>query len=390
MVRDLSAIFARTMRVVVLHSRYGSGAVSGENRVVADEVRLLRDDHHEVELVSPSASEVHGRPASLALRAVWSQESTKHLRSLIRELKPDVIHVHNVFPMLSPAVLRAVDVPVVMTLHNYRLACLPATLLRDGDVCEACVGKTPWRGVVHACYRDSRLASAALFTSITLHRTLGTFDRVALFAAVSDFVRRKHVAAGIDPSKIMVKPNFAWESPIRSGAGEYFLYLGRLSAEKGTDWLLNMWRREFPPLVMAGAGPLNAMVANAAKGNANIRWTGVVSPQEAGRLLQQARAVVVPSILYDAAPRTILEAYAAGVPVIGHDIGGITELVDSGRSGILASRLNATEWVTAVERLTDDSESERMGQEALSTWSRNYSPDVAKLNLQGLYDRAIS
>ena len=144
-----------------------------------------------------------------------------------------MIHVHNLYPMLSPAVLRSTAAPVVVTLHNYRLMCLPATFLRDGRTCEDCLGHGPWRGVAHRCYRGSAAGSASLAAAIALHRRAGTFRRVARFLAVSEFVRDKHIEAGIEPDRIAVKPNFVDPLPRREGPGEYFLFLGRLSPEKG-------------------------------------------------------------------------------------------------------------------------------------------------------------
>ena len=233
------------MRVLILHSRYLSGTTSGENRVVEDEARLLRDAGHDVLVWAPSPSElgVAGRVRAGA-SALWSARAVEKVRRLIGRHQPQVVHCHNLFPMLSPAVIRAAaaEAPVVATLHNFRLLCLPATFVRDGEPCEDCLGHLPWRGVRYRCYRGSRLGSGALAGSLGLHRALGTFDDVRRFLAVSDFVRAKHVEAGFPPEQIKVKPNFSWPLPRREGPGEYFLYLGRLSPEKGVPTLLEAWR----------------------------------------------------------------------------------------------------------------------------------------------------
>src|SRR5262249_30270757 len=154
------------------------------------------------------------------ISAIWSAAAVRNIEKLVRSHRPDIVHCHNLFPGLSPAVLRAVrgtSAAVVMTLHNYRLVCLPATLLRDWTICEDCVGRLPWRGVAHGCYRKSTAGSAALAVSLGLHRGLGTFDRVDLYLAVSEFVRAKHVDAGLSAERILTKPNFVWPSQRRDG-----------------------------------------------------------------------------------------------------------------------------------------------------------------------------
>ena len=252
------------MRVLVLHSRYLSGTSSGENRVVEDEVELLRSAGHEVRLWAPSPEDAGGTSRlRLGARAVWSRPAVREVERLAAELRPEVVHAHNLYPMLSPAVLRTAAAPVVVTLHNYRLLCLPATFLRNERTCEDCLGALPWRGVVHRCYRGSAAGSAALAASLGVHRRAGTFRHVAAFLAVSEFVRQKHVEAGMDAARIRVKPNFVAPMPRREGPGRDFLYLGRLSAEKGLDRLVGRWR-EMP-------GRLRAIQSNRPRSAASGR-----------------------------------------------------------------------------------------------------------------------
>jgi glycosyltransferase involved in cell wall biosynthesis len=323
--------------------------------------------------------------------AVWSARSGRIVRSMIERNGIEIVHVHNLFPLLSPAVLRsarAAGARVVVTLHNFRLMCLPANLLRDGRICEACVGHVPWRGVAHRCYRDSALASAAVASSLTVHRALRTFDAVERYLAVSEFVRRKHVEGGIQPDRIRVKANFAWPSEPRLGAGEYFLFLGRLASEKGVDTLLRAWEIDRPkfPLLVVGDGPEAASLRRSAP--PGVEFRGQVSSDAVGAILAGARALMVPSRWYEAAPRSIIEAYAAGVPVMASDIGALPEAVVEGTSGSLVDTEDPTAWVECVRQL-DDAESERLGAGALSLWRERYGPRSGLEGLESAYREAL-
>jgi glycosyltransferase involved in cell wall biosynthesis len=332
-----------------------SGAVSGENRVVDDEVRLLREGGHEVSVFSPARRAGTIGAAMEGLSAVWSRAAVERVRQIAGRERPDIVHCHNLFPALSPGVLRAArsaGAGVVMTLHNYRLGCLPATLLRRGKVCEDCVGRLPWRGFVHRCYRGSAAASASLATSIGVHRALGTFEHVDLFLAVSEFVRAKHIEMGIAAGRVVTRSNFTWSTARRDGPGEYFVFAGRLSPEKGVGTLLAAWHNLTLPLVIAGDGPdRDTLQASAPR---SVGFRGSLTPDEMPALLRRARALIVPSLWYEGAPRIILEAYAAGVPVIASSIGALPELVEHGASGLLFPPSDAAALASAVTRLADD------------------------------------
>jgi glycosyltransferase involved in cell wall biosynthesis len=374
------------VRILVMHSRYASGSSSGENRVVDDEVALLRGAGHDVELWSPGPA-TGASGMELGASAVWSRNAVRELRRFEAEQGADVIHVHNLFPLVSPAVLRAARAPVVMTLHNYRLLCLPANFLRDGQSCERCLGRGLTAGVLHGCYRGSRSGSAALAASITLHRSLRTFDRVAAFLAVSDFVRQKYLSAGFDPDRVWVKPNFVPATAVREGPGEDFLYLGRISVEKGLDRLVKLWGEVPGRLVVIGDGPL--LDAARAAAPPNVEFRPPVAPEHVPGLLRRARALVVPSICYEGAPRTVVEAFAAGVPVIGHRIGAIGEVVQHERTGLLVDVGSAAGWRAAVDRLADDGESCRMGELAHDEWQRHFGPEHAAELLERFYNRVV-
>lgn len=378
------------MRILVLHSPYLSGAASGENRQVEDEVRLLEEAGHEVVRHIPERSaRTWTKPLAEALGAVWSAPAVAEVQRLLRSHRPDIVHCHNLFPALSPAVIRAAAgrAAVVATLHNYRLLCLPATFQRHGELCERCLGHVPWRGVAHRCYRRSVGGSAALATSLTLHRGLQTFDRINLFLAVSDFVRRKHVEGGFSADRILVRPNFAWQAPRRSGPGSSFVFVGRLSAEKGLDTLLDAWRHVPARLLIVGDGPLGPELRRIAP--PGVEFTGALPPGEIPGILANARALMLPARSYEGSPRSVIEGYAAGVPVAASAIGSIPEHVEDGVSGLLFPPDDAEGMAAAARRLLDDDESIRLGEGAWRLWADRFSPQRSLESLEAAYRKAL-
>jgi glycosyltransferase involved in cell wall biosynthesis len=380
------------MRALILHSQYLSGDASGENRVVDDEATLLSRGGHHVRVWRPRPTELGGLGlVRTAAGAVWSRDAVRRVGAELERFAPDVVHVHNLFPSLSPAVIRAVTargVPLVMTLHNYRLMCLPATFLRDGRVCEDCLHRAPWPGVVHGCYRGSVAGSGVLAASLVAHRGMGTFERTTLYLAVSGFLRAKYVEAGMSPDRIMVKSNFAWEAPRRDGPGEYFVFVGRLSPEKGIPILLRAWTDIPDRLLIVGDGPERARLEQMAP--PGVEFVGSVPSEEVAPLLRRARALVLPSVSYEAQPRVLLEAFAAGVPAIASRIGGLADTVVDDASGMLVAVGDDRAWAEAAARMQRDDLSRRLGEGAYRAWLDRYSPERALAALEDAYARAVS
>jgi glycosyltransferase involved in cell wall biosynthesis len=371
--------------VLLVHSQYSSGSISGENRVVDDQLALLRDAGHDVEAYQPDT--VGESAFAMGMRAVWSARARADITSIIRTFHPDVVHFHNLFPNISPAALRIVGKPaVVLTLHNYRLMCLPATLLRNGAICENCVGRLPWSGVVHRCYRGSTAGSMVLATSLGAHRKLRSFRHVNRFLAVSEFVKRKHIESGIEPSKIEVSPQFCWPREVRRGAGTYFLYAGRLSPEKGISHLAADWRQSWGQLRIVGGGPQEDQIRSQAAASAgSIVFAGEASPSGVEREIQSARAVLVPSLSYEGAPRIVIEAFAAGVPVVASAIGGLTEMVATGTTGYSVPVGSSDAWTEALSLMNDDATNVAMGSAGYQQWIARHSPSIAAERLESAY-----
>jgi glycosyltransferase involved in cell wall biosynthesis len=323
-------------RVLVVHAAYRQRG--GEDAVAEAECDLLERHGHAVERYWRHNDEVEGRHSvGLLVDTLWSRRSRAEVAALIERFKPDVMHVHNSFPLISPAVYwaaHAARVPVVQTLHNFRLICPQAMLLRDGRVCEDCVGHAPWRAVVHRCYRGSAAQSAAAAAMLQTHRWMGTWrSRVTRYIALNGFCRDKLVEGGIPSERIRVKPNFLeMERPAPAGRAG-MLYVGRLSGEKGigvlAEAMASLGGRV--ALQVAGQGP----DAHRLQGVPGVTLLGMQPPEAVYGLMAKAVALVVPSLWYEGHPRTVVEAFASGLPVLASRHGALASLVDDGRTGLL-------------------------------------------------------
>jgi glycosyltransferase involved in cell wall biosynthesis len=387
------------MRVLVVHNRYRSNQPSGENQVVDDEIALLRDAGHDVALYQRESDEIAGfaalAKAALPARVVWSTSDRRRIRRLIASELPDVVHVHNTFPLISPSILgacRDAEVPVVVTLHNFRLVCANAFLFREGKPCELCVGSGPWSGVVHACYRGSRLSTLPVALSIQAHRSLGTWSRgVARFIALSRFARERLVAGGLPADRLVVKPNFV-PDPLqqRASEGEFFLYLGRLSDEKGVDLLASAWSEALGKLIVVGDGPARTALERAfSRHGGSVMMTGGLPRSECMRLLLRARALVMPSRWYEGFPMVVPESYARGVPVIGPGHGSFPEIVEHERSGLLFRPGDAPSLADAMGSLLGPGVSEKMGRRARAIYEERYTAERNLDRLTQIYTEAI-
>jgi glycosyltransferase involved in cell wall biosynthesis len=332
------------MRVLIVHNRYQQPG--GEEAVLAAEADLLMTHGHAVErlifdndAIAPRRSAVDS--ARLAGATVWSHRGYAAVRGAIRAFRPDVVHFHNTFPLISPAgyyAARAERVPVVQTLHNFRLLCANGLFYRDGHVCEDCLGKAaPVPGVVHACYRGSRTASGTVATMLTAHRALRTWTRmVDRYIVFGEFQRQKFIQGGLPAEKLVIKPNFAPDSSIGDGRGNYALFVGRLSPEKGIRTLLQAWDRLGGriPLKIAGDGPLAGDVADARGRLPGIDWLGRLASAEVTTAMRQAALLIFPSEWYEGQPRTILESFAVGTPVIAANLGAMGEMIRADHTGM--------------------------------------------------------
>lgn len=384
-------------KILVVHNGYLQAG--GEDLVFAEETSLLEEHGHEV-----LRHRVHNELASkmgrtrLASKTIWNRSAYRELRALIRRERPGVVHFHNTFPLISPAgyyAAAAEDVPVVQTLHNYRLMCPNGLFFREGRPCEDCAGKSiAWPGVVHGCYRGSRSATALTATMFSVHRAFGTWSNmVDVYVALTEFARSKFVAAGVPEDRILVKPNFVNPDPgAGAGQGGYALFAGRLSPEKGVGTLLAAWEmmgEDAMPLKLAGDGPLSEPVRDAAGKNPRVEYLGYRSVEEVRRLMKEAALLVVPSEWYETFGRVAIESFAAGTPVVVAGIGAIAELVEHGRTGLHFRPGEAADLARQVRSLRDcPSELSWMRRDARIEFERKYTAARNYALLTGIYASA--
>ncbi len=378
-------------RVLVVHNAYQHRG--GEDTVVESEIAMLRSHGHEVETWFRSNDDVAGMSSlSLARNTLWSDRTQQELGERIRSFQPDVIHAHNTFPLISPSLYWAAaraGVPVVQTLHNFRLMCLNALFLRDGKVCEDCVGRVPWRGVVRACYRGSHAASAALAGMLTLHWGLGTYrNKVARYIALNEFCRGKFIEGGLPAERVVVKPNFVDFDMPEPVARAGLLFVGRLSVEKGVATLAQaMALLPDAKLRVAGDGPEAGLL----DGVAGVTRLGSQPGETVRQEMSRAAALVVPSIWYENFPRTIVEAFATGLPVIASRIGALADIVRDGETGLLFEPGNPRDLADkATWALAHPEQMAAMGRNARAQYEAEFSAGVNYRRLMEIYDGVLA
>jgi glycosyltransferase involved in cell wall biosynthesis len=395
------------MRILIVHNRYRE--YGGEDAVFDAEVALLRAYGQEVETLlfdNGGIEETGGGKIKAALAAVYSKEAERKVLEAIQRFAPDVMHVHNYFYQASGSIFWAAKkagVPVVLTVHNYRLVCIAATLFRDGGVCEACLGKIfPLAGIQHKCHKDSLVQSVHLQVNTAFHKIHNTYkDAVDCVIALTPFARQKLLdkSLGLKESQIVVKANSApdpgYADP--SGRGKRYLFVGRLTEEKGIRVVLEAAKAGAFEIDIIGGGPLKEVVESAAATNPRIAYKGFLPREVIMAYMRSARALIFPSIWYEGLPITIIEAYGSGLPVLASSIGNLNQIVIDGEHGFTFSPGNGSALLGAIDKMdtyiTTDTHTlsgydqlctnVRKTYEALYTQEANYS------NLMAIYSKLI-
>jgi glycosyltransferase involved in cell wall biosynthesis len=386
------------MKVLQLHNFYQ--LPGGEDQSFAAEVALLRDRGHEVVTYTMHNDTMRDMSGpTVALKTLWNADAYRAIRAIIKDHRPAVAHFQNTFPLISPAgyyAARSEGVPVIQSLRNFRLMCANALFFRNGAPCEDCLNKrVPWPAVAHACYRGSVSASAVAATMLTTHRTLGTWTKtVDVFVAMSEFGRKKFIEGGLSAERIRVKQNFLSGDPgAGNGNGEYALFVGRLSPEKGVTTLLAGWdllRLNGLPLKIVGDGPLAPAVAQAIAHLDSITWLGNQPSERVHELMRGATLLVFPSECYEGSPRVPIESFACATPVMASNIGAIGEMVEHGRNGWHFKAGDAQDLAAQVTAATANrGELARMRREARREFETKYTATRNYEMIMDIYRRAI-
>jgi glycosyltransferase involved in cell wall biosynthesis len=387
------------MNILFVHNAYQH--FGGEDAVVSMEIALLRSRGHQVQLYQRHNDELSAIPAATAAAtALWSRRAAREVGAACAAFQPDLIHVHNTFPLISPSIYWTAArerIPVVQTLHNFRLLCAQGTFLREGTVCEDCLGKSPWRAVVRKCYRQSMPQSAVLAGMLCAHRLAGTYrDRITRYIALSEFSRERFIAGGLPPQRLRIKPNFVDGAvahpdsnpnpvPVQRSGG---LFVGRLSSEKGIGTLLGAVRQGGPTRIEAiGAGPSQAEVA----GRLGDAYLGFLSRADIMQKMRSASFLIVPSLCLEQLPTTILEAFACGLPVIASRLGALVDIVRDGVTGLLFNPGDQSDLARKIAWANAHGEDmQRMGRAARADYEAKYTPSTNYQMLIEIYEDAIA
>lgn len=388
----------RPIKILLAHNRYLISG--GERQVFESELDLLRDNGHEVDVyVEDNLRIAELGNIRTATRTIWSAESYQRVRKRLKQGKFDIIHIHNFFPLISPSIYYAAQVahvPVVQTLHNFRLLCVNGLLFRDGVVCEDCVGRlVPWSGIRHACYKDSHGGSITVAAMLSIHRAIKTWNKkINTFIALSEFSRQKLIDGGLPGNKIMVKPNFVPEDPGQgSGREKFALYVGRLSSEKGIETMLAAWRLlgETIPLKIVGDGPLGNKVATAAGSLPAVDYIGRLDNDQVLGLMRDAMMLIFPSLCYENFPMTIIEAYATGLPVLASNMGNTATLIQTRRTGLHFKPGDAANLAAQVKWLVQNPETRKQMRFAARTiYEQQFTPSQNYRLLRNIYEDTLT
>lgn len=401
----------------------------GSERVVFEEMRILKEAGHEVAVFSRTnrqneASEyeryfpidmdtdrggISLRTLKTAKELIYSASAKEGIKKLVEQFKPDIAHAHNIYGRLSLSVLdglKEMRVPTVLTLHDYKLLCPNYLMLNHGEICEKCKGRKFRNAFYTRCHKNSYLASAIYAFESWFNHHFGKYDSIRAFISPSRFLYEKAVDFGWDPERVDFLPNFidTKKIPISDAPGAYLLYLGRLSREKGITTLLRAFTILCSPhfsskpgnlsisLLIVGDGPLRRdLEAAFARSDDRIRFSGYLSGKLLKDAITGARAVVMPSEWYENAPLSLIEAFAYGKPVIGTRIGGIPEMIDDGKNGLLFEPGNVEDLKDklAIAMSLSDGEIRKMGTAAREKIEREYNSELHYKRLMAVYQRAI-
>ncbi|MCU0431132.1 MAG: glycosyltransferase family 4 protein [Cytophagaceae bacterium] len=382
------------MKVLMLHNKYKISG--GEDVSTQAEYEMLKEGGLDIDLHCVHNDALDHMPSwKAALNTVWSISSHKDIVQRIHSKKYDLVHVQNFFPLLSPSIFHAAKkcgVKVVMSVRNYRLVCPNALLFTNDEVCEKCVGKSiPFPGITGKCYRDSRAASAVAVAMLSAHHLLGTFrNKVDGYICISEFVKKQLMEGGFAENKLHVKHNFVVSQLEPSfQPGEYYVYAGRLSQEKGIDLVMEAFRNTNLPLKIIGDGPLKESLKQQSASSPNISLLGKLPLQETYKVISGAKALVFPSKWHEPFGRTIVEAFAHGTPVVGTAMGGVTELIKDGYNGFLFDPFKNHALTDVLNRF-EQQHSLKLREQAYQSYQSHFTKEKNFSELTHYYQQILT
>lgn len=389
------------MKVLLVHNFYQSSSPSGEDIVFRNEVALLKSKGVDVVTYERFNDDIGKNVSKIraSFKTVWSKDTYRELKSLIKKEKPDIAHFHNIWYLISPSAYYACKdsgVPVVQTLHNFRIFCANGLLLRNGKICKDCVGKVPWRSIIYGCYRNSSLYSIPVAITQGFHRFISTWtDRVDAYIVLTEFGKEKFIEAGLPEKNIFVKPNFMVKPPAepKFAFGDYVLFVGRVSKEKGIMTLLKAWKNiNGLSLKIAGDGPLMQDVIDYIEKHKlkNIHLLGRLSHNDVINCMREAMFVIFPSEWYETFGMIITEAYACGKPVVASNLGAMAELVENGKTGLLFEPGNPVDLAEKIQwMLKNENACIQMSNNAGREFEEKYNAERNYSLLMDIYQKSI-
>ncbi len=396
----------RKPHILMLHNRYQYAG--GEDASTQAEINTLKQAGHQVTLIEEHNDRIkefsYVDKLKLFFTTAWNPQQYQNLRSQLKTLQPDLLHVQNFFPLFSPSVhhaAKSLKIPTIQHLRNFRLGCLNAYLYRNEQICQVCVGHNPWRGVLHRCYRNSLEGSLAVWNMITVNRSRKTWDRdIDGLITPSRFAAEKLIEMGINRDRLYIKPNVTRDPLINQSIPPLperptFLYLGRLSPEKGVMTLLEAWKRLNQPqwqLNLVGDGPQRESLETFGQefGLHNVTFIGHQPTSQVIEAIKQSTAVIVPSQWYETFGRVVIEAFACGRGVLVSNLGALSELVEEGKTGFLVVPQHIESWQERLNwcgnHLLDMS---KIGQQARQVYLEKYTPEINYQQLLQIYQSVL-
>lgn len=385
------------MRILLVHNQYRQKG--GEDQVLKSEADILKKNGHTIKCHISKNCEIQTffQKVKVALFTAYSFKAKQKLAKILIEFKPDIVHVHNFFPMLSPSIYDAcldANIPVIQTLHNYRLICSNAFLMRGGKICEKCIhGNFAW-GIFHRCYQNSIIGSTVLAAMLFIHHKKKTWqNKVDRYIALTRFGKQKFIDGNLPEKKIAFKPNFV-KSPglftkkANSPKKEHAIFIGRLSHEKGVDLLLSAWKKIGFPLHIAGNGPLRYQLEQ--KTTEQIHLLGHLTEDELNMQMQNSSFLIMPSIWQETFGLVIIEAFAWGLPVIASRLGSMAEIVEDGYTGLHFNPGDVKDLREKIQFLIDHPDvADQMGKNARREYEKKYTPEKNYELLINIYKKTI-